>query len=143
MGRMVFPEDFTGGMVFPGEKIRDYLPPRENSEDMVGLFGAWLTQKGAWYVMYVVGGVLMFLGGSKLLIMLISAFQGGFWSAVWGVICVTFLGWIGFYAIGFILWAVFGMVWVLGWICYNKWTLITFLSTVPLLYFFVKFDFGG
>ncbi len=122
-----------GRMYFPGEKIRQRLPKRESNGDIVGRFGAWLTQRGeqvyigAWFI--TMACVVI-----RLLVWVYQCFQVGFFRGVFSLIGAWFLAIICMYASIVVGIAACIVVWMLGWLCYNKWTLIASLALVALWY---------
>ena len=133
-----------GVMIFPGEKLKEYLPPRESKgEDLVAKFGAWLTSDGARYGAIVAYVALMTWGTIKFIMMLIQTFQEGFFAVIFGLIWLPFLGILGYHGIIFASQTVYTVIWILGWICYNKWTLLAFLTVVACCYAFSFVYHGG
>ena len=113
-----------GRMHFPGEKAREYLPPRESHGDIVAKFGAWLTGEGAGIVAYIVCVIPAIGGLWDLLKWLIGNFQENFiigFFSIFGAMIMIGFAMIPLYILFFIAYAI---VWVVGWICYNKWTLL-------------------
>ena len=126
-----------GRMYFPGEKAREYLPPRKSHGDIVAKFGAWLTKDGAAIIATVVCAIPAILGLINLLKWLLENFQENFFIGVLSIIGALWM--IGFAMIPlYILYIVaYAAAWVLGWVCYNKWTLIVGIILVAL-WFFMK-----
>ena len=122
-----------GRMYFPGEKIRERLPKRESDGDIVGRFGAWLTQKsehvyiGAWCI-------AMTFVVIRLLVWVYQCFQAGIFRGIFSVIGALFIAGICTYASIVVGIAACIVVLVLGWLCYNKWTLIVSLILASLWY---------
>ena len=123
-----------GRMYFPGEKVREYLPPRESRGDIVAKFGAWLTKKGvekAYFGSYfiILGCIII-----RLFVWVYQSFQVGIFRGIFSLVGAYFLAWISVYAsfVGTIIVCI--VVWMLGWLCYNKWTLIISLSLACALY---------
>lgn len=124
-----------GRMYFPGEKAREYFPPREGNGDIVAKFGAWLTKEGAAVVAFIACAILAVAGLWDLLQWVIGNFREnfffGFFSII-GAIWVIGFSMIPLYILYFIAYAA---AWVLGWVCYNKWTFIVGLIVALLWYF--------
>ena len=122
-----------GRMYFPGEKIRQRLPKRESDGDIVGRFGAWLTQIGeqvyigAWFV-------TMAFVVIRLLVWVYQCFQVGIFRGIFSLIGAWFIAIIFMYASIVVGLAACIVVLVLGWLCYNKWTLIVSLILASLWY---------
>ena len=113
-----------GRMYFPGEKAREYLPPRESRGDIVAKFGAWLTGEGAGIVAYIVCVIPAIGGLWDLLKWLIGNFQENFiigFFSIFGAMIMIAFAMIPLYFLFFIAYAI---AWVVGWLCYNKWTLL-------------------
>lgn len=133
-----------GKMYFPDEKIREYLPPRESGGDCVARFGAWLTNDGALYISCVLVYVIpALLGIIQLILWIIHTFQKGsllgFLSIIGACCAAYYIGIIGFYVLMPIVWIIWGIIWLFGWVCYNKWTFFAWLIFMGLCYliFFV------
>lgn len=113
-----------GRMYFPGEKAREYLPPRESRGDIVAKFGAWLTDEGAGIVACIVCVPPAIGGLWDLLKWLIGNFQENFiigFFSIFGAVIMIGFAMIPLYILFFIAYAI---AWVVGWLCYNKWTLL-------------------
>lgn len=116
-----------GRMYFPGEKIRERLPKRESDGDIVGRFGAWLTKRGAEGAYFCSYFLIIAFIIIRLLVWIVNCFQVGFFRGVFSLFGAWFLVIISIYLSIVIAIAVCMIVWALGWLCYNKWTLITSL----------------
>lgn len=124
-----------GRMYFPGEKAREYLPPRKSEGDIVAKFGAWLTKDGANIAACIVCAISAVEGLLDLLEWLFRNFQESFFVglvSIVGAMWVIGLAMIPLYILYFIAYAA---AWVLGWICYNKWTLILSLILAAVWYY--------
>lgn len=131
-----------GYMIFPGEKARECLPPREDTGDIVGRFGSWLTGDGAAIAAFVACAIPSVLGLYDLLLWILDKFQENLFFGIFSIIGSVWI--IGFamiplYAMYFIAYA---GAWLLGWACYNKWTLLVFVILVSL-WFFIKRQTGA
>ena len=131
-----------GMMYFPGEKVNEYLPPRDDDGDCVGKFGAWLTRKGALSAYYISVVVLLACVAIKLVLWIIKCFNNNIFYGILSVIGAWFIGLICTYvSIGIAL-LVAALVWLFGWVCYNKWTLfICFI--LSLLWYYLSSDGKG
>lgn len=129
-----------GRMYFPGEKVREYLPPRKSGEDIVAKFGAWLTGEGAGIIAYIVCAIPAIGGLWDLLKWLLGNFQENIFI---GLVSIIGAIWMVCFAIIplYILYIVaYAAAWALGWVCYNKWTLLAGLFLV--MCFFVVLRVG-
>lgn len=126
-----------GRMYFPGEKIREYLPPRESSGDIVARFGAWLTKDGANIVATIVCLIPAVLGIVDLLRWLIGNFRESVFIGLLSIIGAIWIIGFAIIPLGIFFWIAYAIAWGLGWICYNKWTLIAGLF-LAALWLFIK-----
>ena len=121
-----------GMMYFPGEKVNEYLPPRDNDGDFVGRFGAWLTRKGALTAYYTSYFALFACIVIKLVLWIVKCFNSNIFYGILSVIGGWFIGLICAYvSIGIALL----IDWISGWVCYNKWTLFACFISVLLWYY--------
>lgn len=123
-----------GRMYFPGEKIRERLPKRESDGDIVGRFGAWITQKGVEQAYIGTCFITIACVVIRLLVWVYKCFQVGIFRGIFSLIGAGFLTIICMYASIVVGIAACMVVWVLGWLCYNKWTLIASLILILLWY---------
>lgn len=128
-----------GMMYFPGEKVNEYLPPRDNDGDCVGRFGAWLTRKGSWAAYYTSYFALLACIVIKLVLWIVKCFNNNIIYGVLSIIGACFIGSICAYVIICVSLLVMVLVWMLGWVCYNKWTLFICFVLV-LLWFYQSSD---
>lgn len=119
-----------GWMIFSGEQVKEYLPSRDKADDWVGVLGAWLINKGtigAFWLSFC-GLVAYYLYKSlciaaDFILHDVGVFFGiillPFWAAIYALcLCV---GVLLSEVISFIVAAI---VCMLGFICFNKWTLL-------------------
>ncbi len=128
-----------GIMIFPGEKVKQYLPPLKNNKDIVGQFGAWLTQEKvleySFYTTYFISAI------SGIVALYFWVRQNWQEDTLWGVISAfiaIFIAKIGIYLLfGFsmIIVAIIGLFGCC--VCHNKWTLITTLFLMLIGYFLI------
>lgn len=113
-----------------------YLPPGRSHGDAVGQLGAWLTRKGALLAYYVTYFAVIICVAVTLVVGVIKNFEEGIFSGILSIIWSLVVGAVSMpvsLAIG-VLVAV--AVWLLGKVCYNKWTLCgTILVIVGVVYF--------
>lgn len=113
-----------GEGIFPGEKAKEYLPPRESSGDIVGIFGAWLTKDGAGYIAGIACVIPAIVGFVQLVIWVIRNFQDSFIAGIFSIVGAWIACIIGYYAFFIAFFFVYLLAWLLGWVCYSTWTLI-------------------
>ena len=124
-----------GEMFFPGEKVKDFLPPRDSgNNDIVARFGAWLTEDGATYIGFAVASIPAIWAIIKLVGWVIGAFEDFFllgFLAIFGALIA--IG-IGYYVFALIYAIVYAIAWVFGWICYNVWTLLSAIALAGIIW---------
>ena len=133
-----------GMMIFPGEKINDILPPRQSNEDFVGRLGAWLTSEGAVYAGYITFACSLVCIIIKSIQIVNDFFKEGL---ITGIIMLFIIGpilllldVIAMY-LSFIPSFIAGVIiWLLGWVCYNKWTLLSVLLLATIFCIFKFYE---
>ena len=128
-----------GRMYFPGEKAREYLPPRKSHGDIIAKFGAWLTGEGAGIVAYIVCAIPAIRGLWDLLKWLLGNFQESFFIgffSLFGAFFMIALSLIPLYILFFIAYAI---AWGVGWLCYNTWTFLVALLIISVICY-LKWD---
>ena len=123
-----------GRMYFPGEKIRQRLPKRESDGDIVGRFGAWLTKHGAIVAYYIAYWIVVSLVLARLFLWVIQTFRSNIFFGIlscYGALAIAWVSMVPSLVIAIIVGAV---VWMLGWLCYNKWMLIGVFFLISLWY---------
>lgn len=125
-----------GTAFFPGEKVKNVLPPRDNNTDLVGRFGAWLTADGAAIIGVAIPAIPALLGTIKLVGWVWSVFQDNFFLGILAIFVAIIALSIGYcvYYLAYIM--VYVIFWLLGWICYNVWTLLATIVIVFLIWGF-------
>lgn len=125
-----------GRMYFPGEKAKEYLPPRESEGDFVARFGAWLTEDGAACIAYIACAIPAVMGGVRLLKWMYGMFQENFFYGIFSIIGAAWMVGLSMIPLYILYFLIYAVAWLLGWLCYNKWTLIIGLLVASLCYVF-------
>lgn len=123
-----------GTMFFPGEKVKAYLPPREGNGDIADQFGAWLTDQGAEYACYIVGLGFIACVVIRLFVWVIQTFCNSF---LWGVLScfgAALIALISLIPLIILSVIAYVIVWSLGWLFSNAWTLIACLILTLIFY---------
>jgi len=128
-----------GRMYFPGEKVREYFPPRKSHGDVVAKFGAWLTGEGAEIVAYLVCAIPAIRGLWDLLKWLLGNFQESFVIGFFSLFGAFFMIAVSFIPLIILFVVAYAIAWVIGWLCYNTWTLLAALIIIGVICY-LKWD---
>lgn len=118
---------------------RAYVSSRNNSvwgwfNQIVSNFGSWMTETGAYIVGVIIAAIPAIWGIIKLLGWVIGAFEDFFllgFLAIFGALIVVG---IGLYVIIAIFYIGFAVGWLLGWVCYKAWTLLSAIALAGIIW---------
>ncbi|MBQ8704247.1 MAG: SH3 domain-containing protein [Bacteroidales bacterium] len=101
----------------------------ERINDGVESIGEWLQDTGAWLIPLIVAGIPAVGGIIWAIVAVISEFaKHGFWNGLVALIVAAFLGTIAYFVLAFAAYIVSKVVYLLGYIFTNAWTLLITLA---------------
>lgn len=124
----------AGMLWLPEAQIKECLPQRTSGCDCVGRFGVWLTNGGALAAYYGAYYLVISCVALRLMVWVVQVLaQRAFYGILAGygallIVWISILPSLGIAIVAYIV------IWLIGWLCFNKWTLITTIALAVVCY---------